>query len=53
MEQIPIRDEKLIIFYYNIEHDELMYIINPRKKHRNLKNMMLNINSNLSSNVIE
>lgn len=32
MEQIPIRDEKLIIFYYNIEHDELMYIINPRKK---------------------
>ena len=37
MEQIPIRDEKLIIFHYNIEHDELMYIINPRKKDRNLK----------------
>ena len=32
MEQIPIRDEKLIIFYHNIEHDELMYIINHRKK---------------------
>jgi len=26
MEQIPIRDEKLI-FYNNIEHDELMYIL--------------------------
>ena len=32
MEQISIRDEKLIILYYNIENDELMYIINPRKK---------------------